>query len=275
MPRRPDADASRPHFQRLTFKDDDMKLQFSLSALALALATLLAGCQNMTPDAMLSTGLQAMQAATLSDAEVKSMADQACVQMDAGSPIAPADSQYSQRLEKIAANLGSQINGTPINYKVYLTDEVNAWAMANGCVRVYSGLMDLMDDNEVEGVLGHEIGHVALGHTKKAMQAAYATSVARNAAASSGNSAVSALSSSQLGDLGETLINAQFSQSQESDADDFSFDLLKKRGIQLEGLASAFDKLAQLGGGDSSMFDSHPGSADRAAHIRQRIATEK
>lgn len=250
-----------------------MKLQFSLSALALA--TLLSGCQNMSPDAMLSTGLQAMQAATLSDAEVKSMADEACVQMDYEAPIAPADSEYSKRLDKIAANLGSQVNGTPVNYKVYLTDEVNAWAMANGCVRVYSGLMDLMNDNEVEGVLGHEMGHVALGHTKKAMQAAYATSVARNAAASSGNGAVSALSASQLGDLGEELINAQFSQSQESDADDFSFDLLKKRGIPLQGLASAFDKLAQLGGGDSSMFDSHPGSADRAAHIRQRIAAEQ
>ncbi|BBQ84581.1 hypothetical protein WP3W18E02_31100 [Klebsiella sp. WP3-W18-ESBL-02] len=46
------------------------------------------------------------------------------------------------------------------------TADVNAWAMANGCVRVYSGLMDLMNDNEVEGVLGH---------SRKAMQTAYAT----------------------------------------------------------------------------------------------------
>ena len=249
-----------------------MKLQHSLSALALA--TLLAGCQNMSADSMLNSGLQAMQAATLSDTDVKTMADEACVQMDAESPIAPADSEYSKRLSKIAANLGSQAGSTPVNYKVYLTDEVNAWAMANGCVRVYSGLMDLMNDNEVEGVLGHEMGHVALGHTKKAMQAAYATSVARGAIASSGNSAAMALSSSQLGDLGEALINAQFSQSQESAADDFSFDLLKQRGIPLQGLASAFDKLAEQGGSESSMFDSHPGSADRAAHIRQRIAAE-
>lgn len=250
-----------------------MKLQFSLSALAFA--TLLSGCQNMSPDAMLNTGLQAMQAATLSDADVKTMADEACVQMDSQASIAPAESTYSKRLATIASNLGSQANGTPITYKVYQADEVNAWAMANGCVRVYSGLMDLMTDNEVEGVLGHEMGHVALGHTKKAMQTAYATSVARGAIAASGNSAAMALSSSQLGDLGEALINAQFSQSQESAADDFSFDLLKQRNIPLQGLASAFDKLAQQGGGESSMFDSHPGSADRAAHIRQRIAAEK
>ena len=56
-----------------------------------------------------------------------------------------------------------------------MTKDVNAWAMANGCVRVYSGLMDMMNDNEVRGVVGHEMGHVALGHTKKAMQVAYAT----------------------------------------------------------------------------------------------------
>jgi putative metalloprotease len=250
-----------------------MKLQTSLTALAFA--TLLAGCQNMSPDAMLQTGVMAMKAATLSDAEVKQMSDDACAQMDAEAPIAGPDSPYSQRLAKIAGNLGSEVNGTPVNYKVYLTDEVNAWAMANGCVRVYSGLMDLMNDNEVEGVLGHEMGHVALGHTKKAMQAAYATNVARNAAAYSGNNAVAALSSSQLGELGEQLINAQFSQSQESDADDFSFDLLTRRGVQREGLVSAFEKLAQLSGGESGMFDSHPGSKERADHIRTRLAANK
>ena len=64
-----------------------MRLNLPLSTLALA--SLLAGCQNMSPDAMLSTGLQAMQAATLSDAEVNAMADEACLQMDAEAPIAP------------------------------------------------------------------------------------------------------------------------------------------------------------------------------------------
>ena len=31
--------------------------------------------------------------------------------------------------------------------------EMNAFAMANGCIRVYSGLMDMMTDNEVEAVI--------------------------------------------------------------------------------------------------------------------------
>ena len=75
--------------------------------------------------------------------------------------------------------------------------------MANGCVRVYSGLMDMMTDDEVRGVLGHELGHVALGHTKNKMQVAYTAMAARGALAASGNGAAAALSNSQLGELGE------------------------------------------------------------------------
>lgn len=72
------------------------------------------------------------------------------------------------------------------------------------CVRIHSGLMDLMKDDEVRGVVGHEIGHVALGHSKKAMQVAYAAGAARQVAAASGNSAVAALSSSDIGAIAES-----------------------------------------------------------------------
>ncbi|WP_157882720.1 M48 family metalloprotease, partial [Yersinia pestis] len=79
-----------------------------------------------------------------------------------------------------------------------------------------------------------------------------------------------------LADLGEKLVNAQFSQKQESEADDYSFDLLKKRGIDPNGLVTSFEKLASMEAGrNSSMFDDHPSSQARAEHIRQRIAAEK
>ncbi|MGE8172382.1 M48 family metallopeptidase [Erwinia amylovora] len=246
-----------------------------ISCIALALAGLLSGCQNFDSNALMQSGTQAWQAATLSDVQVKELSDKSCQQMDGEAQIAPDSSPYAQRLKKIAAALGDNINGTPANYKVYLTKDVNAWAMANGCIRVYSGLMDLMSDNEVEGVLGHEMGHVALGHSRKAMQLAWATTAARSAAASVGGVTAS-LSQSELGDLGEKLVNAQFSQSQESQADDYSFDLLKKRNINQQGLVTSFEKLVKMEGSHaSSLFDSHPASQARADHIRQRIAAEK
>ena len=194
--------------------------------------------------------------------------------MDSKATIAPANSEYAGRLTTISRALGDNINGQPVNYKVYMAKDVNAFAMANGCIRVYSGLMDMMTDNEVEAVLGHEMGHVALGHVKKGIQVALGTNAIRVAAASAGG-IVGSLSQSQLGDLGEKLVNSQFTQRQESEADDYSYDLLRQRGISPAGLATSFEKLAKLEEGrQSSMFDDHPASAERAQHIRDRMSAD-
>jgi len=242
--------------------------------LALGIASVLTGCQNMDSNGLMSSGAEAFQAYTLSDAQVKTLSDQACQEMDSKATIAPSSSEYAKRLTKIAAALGDNINGQPVNYKVYVTKDVNAFAMANGCIRVYSGLMDLMTDNEVEAVIGHEMGHVALGHVKKGMQVQLGTNAVRVAAASAGG-IVGSLSQSQLGDLGEKLVNAQFSQRQESEADDYSYDLLRKRGISPAGLATSFEKLAKLEAGrQSSMLDDHPASEARAQHIRDRMKAD-
>ena len=239
--------------------------------LAFGATLLLSGCQNMDSNGLLNSSTGALQAFSLSDQQVQALSDQACKDMDSKATIAPAGSDYVKRLNKIAAALGDNINGQPVNYKVYVAKDVNAFAMANGCIRVYSGLMDLMNDNEVEAVVGHEMGHVALGHVKKGMQVAIGTNALRAAAASAGG-IVCSLSQSQLGDLGEKLVNSQFSQRQESEADDYSYDLLRKRGINPTGLATSFEKLAKLEDGrQSSMFDDHPGSQERAQHIRDRL----
>ncbi|WP_373973720.1 M48 family metallopeptidase [Chitinibacter sp. SCUT-21] len=251
-----------------------MKLQPLLIACALSIATSpLVNAFDFNK--ALKVGQQALQGVTLTDSDVKALANQACEQSDAEEKIAGPKDKYSKRLDGIAKKLGSEINGQPVNYKVYMTPDVNAWAMANGCIRVYSGLMDMMNDDEIIGVLGHEMGHVALGHTKKAMQTAYGVATAKAAVGEYGGTVGSALSGSSLGKFTEELINAQFSQSQELDADNFSYDLLTQKKLKREGLITAFQKLAQLGGGEHSMLDSHPASADRAKNIETRIATNK
>ncbi|MBL8405680.1 MAG: M48 family metalloprotease [Dechloromonas sp.] len=253
-------------------------------AVATVLAALFLGaCSNTgstsavsatNAEGLITAGKSAVQAATLSDADVMQLSEKSCAELDGKSKIAAPKSKYALRLARIVKNMPKAADGVTINYKVYETKEVNAWAMNNGCVRVYSGLMDLMNDDEVRGVVGHEIGHVALGHSKKSMQVAYAAGAARQAAAASGNSAVAALSSSDIGAIAEKLVNAQFSQAQETDADDYSFDLLTAAKLKREGLITAFEKLAKLGD-SSSMLSSHPSSSGRAQHIRDRIAAKK
>lgn len=238
-----------------------------------AAVVVLAGCQ--LSEGMLNASGKALTAATLSNHDVAALSGQACESMDAEQPVAAANSAYAQRLARLIQPFPAEVNGQPLNYKVYLVDQVNAWAMANGCVRVYAGLMDVMDDDEVQGVIGHEIGHVALGHSAARMRTVYATSAARDVAAASGNTTVAVLSQSVAGDLAEQVIHAQFSQANEIAADNYSFDLLSQLNLNPRGLVTGFQKIGQLSGGSkggaSSLLSTHPPSERRVENMQRRL----
>lgn len=104
-------------------------------------------------EGLITAGKSAVQAATLSDADVMQLSDKSCAELDGRSKIAAPKSKYALRLARIVKSMPKTVEGVTISYKVYETKEVNAWAMNNGCVRVYSGLMDLMTDDEVRGVV--------------------------------------------------------------------------------------------------------------------------
>ena len=120
-------------------------------------------------------GVYAAQALTLTDAQVENYVHQYIQQLDAQSQVLPESSPYTKRLRKIIDSFDG-VNELPLNFKVYKEDQVNAFACADGSVRVYSGIMDVMTDDELAGVLGHEMGHVALHHTRKQMQKQMLTS---------------------------------------------------------------------------------------------------
>ena len=116
---------------------------------------------------------------------------------------------------------------------------------------------------------GMKIGRVAHGHTKKSMRAAYTASAVRKGVASQGGAA-GAIAASELGGLVEKLINAQFSQGEEQESDDYGFEFMKKHGYRLESSVSALTKLADLGG-SHSFLSSHPAPDKRAERMQQRL----
>jgi len=235
-----------------------------LSLFALSATVMMSGCAVNSMG--ISAGMDLIKAATISNGEMKSMALTAAKGMDAKNSVAPDGNKYAERLKKITANLKIP-EGLDLNYKVYLVDEVNAFAMADGTVRVYSGLMDLMNDEELLFVMGHEIGHVKHEHSKESYRMAYAAQATRKATASVGGTA-GALAAGSLGGLAEKLLNSQFSQSEESEADEFGLAFMKLNNLNPNAAVTALEK---LGGGESSMFSSHPGSKDRAEAIKSQI----
>ena len=94
-----------------------MKLR--LSFVSLGLITALSGCQGLDSNALMQSGAQAYQAATISDAQVKELSVKSCAQMDSEAQIAPDQQPICAASGKISAALGDNINGTPANYKVY------------------------------------------------------------------------------------------------------------------------------------------------------------
>lgn len=222
---------------------------------------------------------KAVQAMSLSDSQVAGYVGQAVSKMDAENTVLPESSPYTKRLRRITSGLTS-VDGIPLNFKVYKVDEVNAFACADGSVRVYTGIMDLMSDDELLGVIGHEIGHVAEHHSKNAMRTALLTSAAKDAVGSAGGLAAK-LSDSQLGELSESLVNSKYSQKQETEADDYGYDFLKSNGKNPWAMAMAFSKLQQMenaGGTQQSsvakMFSSHPDTQSRVQHMAERATKD-
>jgi metalloprotease len=221
-------------------------------------------------DGVLDASQDVAKAATMSDSEIKSEALRARACLDKANKIAPPSSPYAKRLAKLTKGMKTDCT-QKLDIKVYLVKDVNAFAMADGTVRVYSALMDKMTDDEVRYVIGHEVGHVTLGHSKKKFQMAHAASAARKVGAASTNKVASALTDSALGDFAVNLVNAQFSQSEESAADKFALNVMKKNNYDPKSAVSALRKLEKMFGNEKSIFSSHPAPGDRADDLEKLL----
>ncbi|RPE00198.1 peptidase M48 [Aureibaculum marinum] len=209
------------------------------------------------------------KAATLSDDEMAVLSLQSVKWMDENNPIADAGNPYADRLAKLVKGLDNE-DGLDLNFKVYLVVDVNAFATPDGSVRVMAGLMDLMTDDEILSVIGHEIGHVKLGHSKKRYQSAYAISAAKDVAIANSNGG-KILADKEIGNFVENVVNAQFSQTHESASDKYGFQFMVKHNMNYHAMHGAFQKLANLSvdGGKGSLTSSHPGSAKRAKRAKE------
>lgn len=212
---------------------------------------------------IISAGAKAYQAVSISDDEMAAYIKQYVTELDSKNTVLPASNAYSKRLAKLTSGL-TKVDGIPLNFKVYKTNDVNAFACADGSVRVYSGLMDIMTDEEVLGVIGHEIGHVAHHDTRKAFQQALLTSALADGIASRGGMAA-VLTDSQLGQLGQAMLSAKYSRKQETQADEYGYSFLKKNGKNPWAMAMAFERLKKLEGTSSAaakmvnqLFSDHP-----------------
>lgn len=143
--------------------------------------------------------------------------------------------------------------------------------MADGSIRLYSGLMDKMSDQELLFVLGHEMGHVIENHVMKKMRVALAGSALRKGIASQEN-VIGELAESHLGGLANKLIQSRFSREEEEEADRYAVRFMQREGYNPQKGVSALKKLGEMSAG-SSLLSSHPAPKARAEKVKKHLRT--
>ena len=179
-------------------------------------------------------------------------------------------------LEALTARLARALDLKRIQVNVYEIPTINGLAAPDGRIFLTRGFLDRYKAGEVSAeelasVIAHELGHVALGHTRKRM------------IDFSGQNAVRVMLAAVLGRLlpgiGILVANglvhllaAGLSRKDEYEADEYAAALLTKAGIGTEGqksLLTRLESLTGMRGAPPVWLASHPKTADRVAAIEE------
>jgi predicted Zn-dependent protease len=159
-------------------------------------------------------------------------------------------------------------------YQFHVADdaEPNAFALPGGFVYVTRGLLaPANSEDELAGVMGHEIGHVVARHSVRQIEAATPFSILFGVPSAIVGIVSPALGGilGGVGKLASGLVLAPYSRDQEREADQIGIQLAARAGWDPAGLPSMLHTLERgeaLAGGDPSrigFFANHPATPER------------
>ncbi len=158
---------------------------------------------------------------------------------------------------------------------IYEVEVVNGLAAPDGRVFITRGFMNKFKLGEVSAaeitsVIAHELGHVALGHSRRRMFDFSAQNAIRTMLAMVLSRFIPFVGAYIANALTQ-LIAARLSRSDEYEADAYASALMTKAGLSVEPQISLFEKLDQMTpkGQPLAWLMSHPKTEDRIAAIRQ------
>ena len=155
-------------------------------------------------------------------------------------------------LKYLTDKMAKSLDLSEIKVNVYETEAINGLAAPDGRIFITRGFLNKYKINEVTAeelasVVAHELGHVALGHSRKRMidfSGQNAMRVALGAILSRVLPGIGGIIANGLG----TLLMAKLSRSDEFEADAYATALLMQSGLSVEAQTSLFEKLDTLTG---------------------------
>ena len=179
-------------------------------------------------------------------------------------------------LETLTNQMANTLDLHEIKVHIYEIEPINGLAIPDGRIFITRGFMKKYYNGEITAaeiasVIAHELGHVALGHTKRRMIDFSSQNAIRVALAM--------VLSRFFGGFGAIIANtitkfltARLSRKDEYEADAYAAALLTKANIGIEPQISMFEKLEKLSNeGNNSMawLMSHPKTQDRITAIKK------
>ena len=174
-------------------------------------------------------------------------------------------------LRRITSNI---LNSGKVQYKdaftwqtkIIVNDQIkNAFCTPGGYIYVYTGLIKYLDtEDQLAGVLGHEIAHADRRHTTDNLTREYGIQFLLQAA-------LGKQSEGAIVNIARSLTSLSYSRSAEREADQSSVVYLCGTGYEADAAAGFFEKLEQEGSSSPPEFlSTHPNPGNRIQAIQEK-----
>ena len=188
----------------------------------------------------------------------------------------PVINEYVNRVaQNVARNSDLKI---PLTVKVLDDPSINAFALPGGFLYVNSGLLKAAnEEDQLAGVVAHEIAHVAARHWASQMTKATILQYAMIPLMFTPMSFPVYIGLSQGLNMGIPLAFLKFTRDDEAEADFLGIQYMYKAGYDPNAYVAFFGKIVQEArsnpGSVPSIFSDHPPTPDRIIKAEQEIKT--
>ncbi|MBE7437072.1 MAG: M48 family metalloprotease [Spirochaetales bacterium] len=165
---------------------------------------------------------------------------------------------------------------TPYKYEFSLLADdrtINAFALPGGQIFITRALYDKLNDQQLAGVLAHEIGHVAGRHGAENMARARLTEgLVKAGEVAITDESDSAGQKAKMAQLVGTLVSTRYSRENELESDDLSVRFMIEAGFEPAAMIEVMEILSQGGAaGPLDFMSTHPAHGKRIERIRMAI----
>lgn len=172
---------------------------------------------------------------------------------------------HLERIRDAVLNTGEVAFANDFLWEVYIIqddDTLNAFATPGGYLYFYTGLMKFLDsEDELAGVMAHEIAHAAERHSTDALTRSYGIALLLDIALGEDQNTAS--------DIAVGLASLSFSRDAETEADTKSVQYLAKTDYDCTGAAGFFEKVASESQ-PPEFLSTHPSPGNRVENIESQ-----